>query len=69
MIIDMSKECAEIEQLVKSGKTGLDLAFALAKILDRGMAQERERCIRIVQRNRNVINPMLVVAEIRRPVR
>lgn len=73
MMIDTTKEVARLKEVFRlhgdDGALGLMLAVEVVSLIDRGMAMERERVVGIVQRNRNVINPMQVVEEIRRPLR
>jgi hypothetical protein len=69
MMLDFSKECREIERLVAAsgGKAGLEVAMVLVEVLDRGMAEEQARIIRIIQQHGT--NPLALVERIRRPVR
>lgn len=73
MMIDTAREVSRLREVFRihgeHDELGLMLAVEVVSILDRGVAMERDRVVAIVQRNRNVINPAQVVAEIRRPLR
>jgi hypothetical protein len=75
MILDFGKEVSAIIDALGldpsevSPEQGMRVAMVLVAVLDRGLSRERERCIGIVQRSRNVIRPSEVVAEIRKPLR
>lgn len=75
MILNFGKEVSAIFDALDlnpeevTPEQGMRVAMVLVAVFDRGLSQERERVIRIIQRSRNVINPMQVVAEIRRPLR
>jgi hypothetical protein len=73
MMIDTTKEVDRLLEVFRihggHDELGIMLAMEAVALIDRGMAMERERVVGIVQRSRNVIRPMEVVAEIRRPLR
>jgi hypothetical protein len=70
MIMDFSKEVAEIRKLLVDGnddKYGMELATLCFMLFDRGAAWERDRIIHIIQRHG--ISPLPLIKEIRKPVR
>lgn len=75
MIFDFGKEVSAIIDALDLDRDevppeqGIRVAMVLVAVFDRGLSTERERVIQIIQRSRNVINPMQVVSEIRRPLR
>lgn len=66
MIIKVDEEVARLREALASGND-MALAAEVVKILDRGMAMERARCIAIIQAK--AIRPMDIIREIRKPLR
>lgn len=71
MILNFEKEVQEIVDALGGGggynDKAMKISMVLACVLDRGIGEERRRCIQIIQRM--AINPQPIVAEIRKPIR